>query len=235
MKNYMSHNKKMVKGIIIGLCMLVLIIIGVFVNSYLLVDNKGNTVAPQNDILSVNSCDGFHPVPNNLNDNMAIPVLIMSPDSMGCARLNFTVIYDYNDTTYGVRWPRIAELNPLFYIGGYHPLTNNDSLNVTENNAASLFQTQVIPNTIDLANMKIGSNFTVIYIIKPLKNATGFYDYSLLKPNCERYPLAVVYDINTVNASDFSASIKGPTPPCVSPPYKLSTVEVSGIGYKELK
>ncbi|MDE1863662.1 MAG: hypothetical protein KGI33_12235 [Thaumarchaeota archaeon] len=225
-KKTMLYNKKITKIIITVSCMSVLIVIGVFYFSYASVQ--------QNTVLPENNCNKFYTIPDNSNNHFTVPVLIMSPDSIGCARLNFTIIYDYNDTTSGVRWPRIAELDSLFHIGGYHPLTNDNSSDVTEKNVASLFQTQVIPNTVDLANMKIGSNFTVTYIIKPLKNATGFYDYSLLKPACEHYPLAVVYDANTVNASDFPAFRRGPLPPCVSPPYKLSTVEISGINYKEL-
>ena len=50
---------------------------------------------------------------------------------------------------------------------------------------------------------------------------------------CESYPLSVGYTTNQVNYSDFSY-IYPLNPPCVSAPYDLTTVEISGMGYKQV-
>src|SRR5574340_499404 len=180
--------------------------------------------------LSENGCGQFYTAPEN-QDNKKVPVLLMNSNSTGCTRLTFTIIYNYHDTP----WSRIANFPTLGIVGNTNHVTHGDTFSVTPGkDFTNSFQITVMPQTVDLANYPIGSNFTVTYVIKPLTNATGFYDHSIPKLACESYPLAVGYAANQVNYSDFSY-IDLLNPPCVSGPYKLTAVEISGMSYKQVE
>ena len=86
--------------------------------------------------------------------------------------------------------------------------------------------------------MAVGSSFSFIYLISPLSNATGFYDYGIPYETCDSAPccegpnsapLAVGYDASQVNASDFFGYVGWS---CPSYPIALTSVEVANMGYK---
>ncbi|MGI0073690.1 MAG: hypothetical protein ACREA3_07760, partial [Nitrosotalea sp.] len=145
--------------------------------------------------------------------------------------------YDYNSNPNGPAWSRIANFTSSLPIDdlNFHGDANQYSISSGKDYTNS-FQITVVPQTVDLTNFPIGSNFTVTYIIKPLTNATGFYDESILKPLCFRYPLAVGYGADQVNSSDFSMGLAYmQNHSCVlGAPYQITLVEVSGMSYKEM-
>jgi len=86
----------------------------------------------------------------------------------------------------------------------------------------------------DPINYPAGTNFTETYVIKALPSANGFYDYSIPGPNCSHYPLSVEYNEDQVNSSDFSkVNPLGQT--CMTMPFNLVSVQISGMNYKELQ
>lgn len=175
---------------------------------------------------SENNCGQFHAAPGR--QQTLIPVLLMDSNSTACARLTFTI--DRNpDTT-------LSRINFTsdFLIGNYNVSRHVNLLSVSSGkDYTSSFQITVVPPSVDLTNLPIGSNFTVTYIIKPLPNATGFYDHSIPRLQCESYPLAVGYTSDHVNYSNFSY-INPASYPCGSVFYRLTAVEISGMTYNEI-
>lgn len=180
---------------------------------------------------SENRCGKFYIAPTRQHINNTIPVLLMDLDSTGCARLTFTTYRDHTDSY----WSPIDDFNSSLFIGSYNyqkeGITSSTSSGKDYTNS---FHIDTIPQTADIANFPISSNFTIIHIITPLSNATGFYDQSIPELACKRYPLAVGYSADQVNHSDFS-HINLRSNPCVAGTYLLDTVELSGITYKELE
>ncbi len=185
-------------------------------------------------LLSANTCGQFRTAPG-IRDSNAVPVLLMNSNSTGCARLTYDIVYKYDGVSSSTVWPRLANFTSFSgLIGNYHYTKIGDEFSLSSGkDYTNSFQVTVIPQTVDLANYPVGSNFTVTYVIKPLPNATGFYDHSMPRLACESYPLSVGYTTNQVNYSDFSY-IYPLNPPCVSAPYDLTTVEISGMGYKQV-
>lgn len=184
-----------------------------------------------------NSCGQFYTPPKDQGNSTKIPVLLINLNSTGCARYTFTIVYDYNSNPNGIAWSRIANFTSSIRIDDINFHGDRNQYGITSGkDYTSSFQITVIPDTVDLANFPIGSKFTVTYIIKPLPNATGFYDESILKPLCTRYPLAVGYGADQVDSSDFSMGlVYMQNPPCaLGEPYKITTVEISGMNYKEM-
>jgi sugar lactone lactonase YvrE len=178
-----------------------------------------------------NSCGQFHTAPQSRNST-TVPVLLMNSNSTACARLTFTVVSNYKDCN-GKTCQGVSRLDSILHIGNVHNAKYGDGFSITpEKDYTNSFKIKVMPETVDLANYLIGSNFTVTYIIQPLPNATGFYDQSLPKIICERYPLAVGYPADEVNASGFSFILYHP--PCASGEYQISGVEISGMSYKQV-
>lgn len=174
-------------------------------------------------------CGQFYTIPENHSDFHTVPVLLMNTDSTGCARLTLTVNYN---PSYGPGAPMIPSLSSLIRIGDYNVVSNGHSFSISQGkDSTNLFQITVIPETIDMSQYPVGSNFTVTYVIKPLSGATGFYDYSIPRLVCEHYPLAVGYLANEVNASDFSY-INPLGTLCERGPYGLTSVEIAGMSYK---
>jgi len=181
------------------------------------------------------SCNGTT-VPSPNYRNAVYPVLLMHPDSTSCVKLTYTVsghYYEKNSTM--VSWPRI-ETFPL-KIDDWHYYNYGDGFGTTDGkDYTHSFNIMTVPGDIDLANHPIGSNFTVTYMIKPLPNATGFYDESVPMPPCTRYPLAVGYRADQVNSSDFSGGmITMMNHSCIVGQEELRAVEISGMNYTEMK
>lgn len=187
----------------------------------------------QQAMLSENECGQFYTVPENHTSLNTVPVLLMKSNSTACARLTFTVHSNYADCN-GPNCQHIFSLVHMIFIRNLHYEKNDESFSVTPGkNYTNSFKIMTVPDTVDLANYPLGANFTATYIISPLQNATGFYDQSIPRLVCERYPLAVGYAKDQVNASNFSY-IDPLNPPCVSSTYMLTKVEVSGMDYKDV-
>ncbi len=186
-----------------------------------------------NKISSTDVCGQFYTAPGNRHDSNAVPVLLMSSNSTACAKITFTIYSNYNDCS-GQTCPHIIAFDSTLHIGNLHYEKHDNMFSVSPGkDYTNSFNITTIPDSVDLANYPIGTNFTVTYIIKPLPNATGFYDQSIPKLACESYPLAVGYSADQVNASDFSY-IDQLNPPCAAGVYTLTGVEISGMNYKQV-
>ncbi|MDC8452609.1 MAG: hypothetical protein KGI05_00980 [Thaumarchaeota archaeon] len=187
----------------------------------------------ESNSLSESDCGQFYTVPENHTSLNTVPVLLMKTNSTACAKLTFTIISNYNDCN-GPNCQHVLDVKPTGLIGNLHYEKHDGSFSITPGkNYDNSFKIVTIPSTVDLANYPVGTNYTVTYTIRPLANATGFYDQSIPRLACERYPLAVGYTADQVNASDFSY-IDPLNPPCVSGAYVLTKVEISGMDYKEV-
>lgn len=183
--------------------------------------------------LSKNVCGQFYMAPDSQHGSRATPVLLMDSNSTACARLTFTIVSNYKDCN-GQTCQSIIALGSTLHIGDLHYEKHDNMFSVsTGKDYTHSFIITTIPDAVDIANYPVGANFTVTYVIKPLTNATGFYDQSIPKLACERYPLAVGYAADQVNASDFGY-IDPLNPPCVAGIYTLTGVEISGMIYKEV-
>jgi len=155
----------------------------------------------------------------------------MKSNSTACARLTFTISSNYNDCN-GANCQHVLSLAPMLFIRDLHYEKNDGSFSITQGkDYTNSFKIIVAPDTVDLADYLLGTNFTATYVISPLQNATGFYDQSILRPLCERYPLAVGYTKDQVNSSDFSY-INPLGSMCQSSVSRLTKVEVSGMDYE---
>jgi hypothetical protein len=193
----------------------------------------GILIGTANNIASTNICGQFYTAPGNRHNSNTVPVLLMKSNSTACARLTFTIVSNYKDCN-GHNCQHIIALGSTLHVGNLYYEKHDNMFSVSAGkDYTSSFNITTIPNEIDLANYAVGSNYTVTYVIKPLPNATGFYDQSIPKLACERYLLAVGYAVNQVNASDFSY-IDTSNPPCVSSVNTLTRVEISGMDYKEV-
>lgn len=124
----------------------------------------------------------------------------------------------------------------LFHIGKYNYTTHGNSFGVSSIDTMQMFKIESIPEVVDLAKYPVGSQFAVILVIQPLQNATGFYDYSIEEIPCNSYPLAVGYSPDQVNSSDFSKGmVTTHNHSCFNGPYLISSVQVSGIDFKQIK
>lgn len=193
----------------------------------------GTVVGTTNKITSTNVCGQFYTAPGDLRQSNAVPVLLMNSNSTACTRLTFTIISNYKDCNFQT-CQNVVSLDSTLRIGNLHYEKHDNMFSVSSGkDYTNSFNITTIPHTIDLDNYPIGANFTVTYIIKPLPNATGFYDQSIPKLACERYPLAVGYTADQVNTSDFSY-IDPLNPPCAAGVYTLTRVEISGMDYKQV-
>ncbi len=212
--------------------------IGAGMAAFMILGNIGPYTIPSHDwnAMSTNQCGKFYVIAENKSDFNTIPVLVIKPYSIGCAKITFTVDLRYDDPRFSTPWPRIAPVGEMFHIGKYNYTKNGNQFSVTPYDTLDSFQTAVIPETVDLANLPVGSNFTVTYLIKPLSNSTGFYEHSVPKPVCNTYPLAVGYDAAQVNSSDFSMGLETMLyHSCIVMPYEMSKVEISGMDYATIK
>lgn len=191
-----------------------------------------------------NNCGRFYILPEKQHDPYTVPVLLMSSNATSCFKLTFTVT-DTHDTD-PVSRLAILRQELSFRVGNYNVTANEHSFSITPgkdhtNSFETFYISQIVDNYPtnyhigdDPTYYPTGTNFTETVLIKALPNATGFYDYSIPGPNCSHYPLAVGYAENQVNSSDFSkVNPLGQT--CKRSPYEITSVQVSGMDYKELR
>ncbi|MHB8547361.1 MAG: hypothetical protein ACYDAJ_11390 [Nitrosotalea sp.] len=166
---------------------------------------------------------------------MMFPVLLMQLNSTSCVKLTYTVIRPYGVDEDGVSWPRNEtiplQVSDLNYEGDANKFGITQGKDYTNS-----FNITAFPKIIDHTNYPVGSNFTVTYLIRPLPNATGFYDQSMPMPLCLRYPLAVGHTAEQVNSSDFSKDLFIMlNHSCMRGQDELVGVEVKGMSYTEMK
>jgi hypothetical protein len=89
------------------------------------------------------------------------------------------------------------------------------------------------PASVNITQIPINSTFGVLYLLRPLHNATGFYDTSFPKFPCVTYALAVGYPSNQVNGSGFS-SYNSFVHSCFVSPYTIVSVTVANMGFKDV-
>lgn len=190
-----------------------------------------------NNRLSESNCGQFYTVPENRSNSNEIPVLILKQNSTGCAKITFTVNFLFNNTNdcQGCN-SQMVKIGEMISIGKYNYTGNSNYFGISDIDATHMFKIESIPDVIDVSKYPIGSNFTAIFIITPLPNATGFYDHSIEKPVCNAYPLAVGYSQDQINSSDFSKGLGFmQNHPCANGPYGISSVQVSGMSYTQIK
>jgi len=234
-------------SIIVGVPVVMAIMVGIFLLNYesykpMCIEGRlpnGTCAGPisieeTSDMLSKHYCGNFYTVPENKTILNTVPVLLMKSNSTTCARLTFTIFSNYNDCNGPTNCQHLFPLAPMLFIRNLHYEKNGGSFSITPGkDYTNSFKIITAPDMIDLANNPLGANFTATYVIRPLPNATGFYDQSIPRLVCERYPLAVGYAADQVNASNFSY-IDPLNPPCESGTYMLTKVEVSGMDYKQV-
>lgn len=193
----------------------------------------------QTKSLSENDCGQFYTVPedNHFHSLEVYPVLVLQQNSIGCAKLTYTVHYKYNNNNSRPIWPQMVNFGDMLRIGEYNYASSGNMFSMTQGKVYThSFQIVAIPETVDLAKYPVGSQFTVTLIIRPLPNATGFYDYFLEEVPCDAYPLAVGYSLDQVNSSDFSKGmITMHNHSCFNAPDAISLVQVSGMDFKQIK
>lgn len=179
------------------------------------------------------SCNGTTILSPNYHA-MMFPVLLMQPNSTSCVKLTYTVIRPYGVYEDSVSWPQ-NETIPL-QISDLNYEGNANEFGITQGkDYTNSFNIIAFPKIIDHANYPVGSNFTVTYLIRPLPNATGFYDQSIPMPLCFRYPLAVGHTAEQVNSSDFSKDLFIMlNHSCMRGQDELVGVEVKGMNYTEM-
>jgi len=168
-------------------------------------------------------CAGTQVPSSGLGTNI-IPVLIMSPNSTATVCVTYNFLYSW------AQYP-----NKEVYSQG---ILNFSSFSIGLGSTvtpSSSFQITATPSLFDATKVSAGSNVNVIYKIHAEPNAGGYYDASVPYGACTRYPLAVVYDASTVDATHFGPYV-GLLPPCFSSLYTVSSVKiVSGMNYKEVQ
>lgn len=234
---FLSYHKNPTAGILLYNNTLKLLVSVPNQTQVLLDVKQHKSLIKQYDLLSENACGQFYTAPtDNHHFFETYPVLILKQNSVGCAKLTFTINYKYDDDRNGAIWPQMAQIGEMSHIGKYSYTTSGNSFGVSPVDTTQMFETASIPASVDLANYPVGSQFTVLFIIKPLPNATGFYDYSIIEPPCGAYPLAVGYSSDQVNYSDFSKGmVTMHNHSCFNAPYLISSVQVSGMTYKEVQ
>jgi len=191
-----------------------------------------------------NNCGQFHVIQQKQHDLYTVPVLLMDSNATGCFKLTFTVA-DTHDTDPTSRLAMLRqELD--FRIGDYNVTTNGHSFSISPGkDYTNSFEIFPLSQTVDdyPVNYHIGddptyyptrTNFTETILIKALPNTKGFYDYSIPGSNCSHYPLSVGYVTNQVNSSDFS-KVNPLGQLCKRSPYEITSIQISGMSYKELQ
>ncbi|MEO9277056.1 MAG: hypothetical protein ABI340_04675 [Nitrososphaera sp.] len=187
-------------------------------------------LVPANN-MSENNCGRFYTAPGRQHAS-TMPVLLMGSNSTVCARLTFTIDRNYSETTF-----HQINITSDGLIGNYNVSRHANIISVAPGkDYTHSFQIVIVPYTVDLSKFPIGSNFTITYVIKPLPNATGFYDYSIPRLGCGEasYPLVVGHAADSVNYSDFSYINQSIHSCYAGFPDKLIAVEIAGMGYKEI-
>lgn len=194
-----------------------------FHNSILVNATATTTVLPQ--------CGPFQTLgvvsPSGNGSTIATPAFIMNLDSIGCVRVTYTLesnlTVDY--LPYGSNFsgtPRIGK-----YVAIYGPDGKINGLGAL---ASHNFLISSIPSSVNISQIAVGSSFSFVYLIKPLSNATGFYDYGIPQActGFPAYPLAVGYAASQVNASDFFGYVGWS---CPYLPWSITSVEFANMEY----
>lgn len=186
---------------------------------------------------SENNCGQFYTVPEDNHFLEVYPVLVLQKNSTTCAKLTYTINYMYNDNRTGSVWPQMLNFGERLHIGKYVYVSHGDEFSMSSGkDYTNSFQIVTIPETVDLSKYPVGSQFTVTLVIHTLPNATGFYDSSIEEVPCDSYPLAVGFSLDQVNSSDFSQGMGTMhSHSCFNGPYKISSVRVSGMDFKQIK
>src|SRR5438477_187020 len=132
-------------------------------------------------------CGAFEPVVVNKTgvQGFAKPVFIMSLGSIGCVRVTETI----RGSVAGYLPPGGMSSGGLPSIGKivavYYP---NGQLSGEGGLQSHNFVISSIPRSVNVSEMAVGSSFSFIYLIIPLPNATGFYDYGIPYETCDAAP-----------------------------------------------
>lgn len=219
----------------------IIITLGIITTSMIVfVLNSGLNTPPPHLTLqnnnSENNCGEFYTVPEDNHILDIYPVLVLQQNSTGCAKLTYTINYMYNDNRTGSVWPQMLNFTGLSHISKYRYTSSGNSYGVSTIDTTHMFKIKSIPEVVDLAKYPVGSQFTITLVIQPLLNATGFYDDAIKEIPCDAYPLAVGYSLDQINSSDFSKGmILMHNHSCFNGPYKISSVQVSGMDFKLIK
>lgn len=161
-------------------------------------------------------------------------LLYMNLTSTACVFITYRVNY-HNGTYNGAYYPQGGLMNlgiEISKIPCYH--NPNGSLGCSgARDYGNSFIIATAPPSVNLAQLPVNSSFGVLYIVRPLHNATGFYDTSFPRFPCVTYALAVGYPSNQVNGSDFS-SYNSFVHSCFVSPYTIVSVMVSNMGFKSV-
>jgi len=163
------------------------------------------------------------------------PVLVMpSLNSTVCLRLTYVeaspgLNSDYKNAIFDDQAPGIWKESVL-YVNGFFCCVQHLK------DYADSFSISTFPLSENLTQIPANSTFTIDYFVTPHANATGFYDgfLPMLSPVCLAYPLAVGYQADEVNASDFGGSEAAPVG-CPSSPILVTSLQISaGMGYVDV-
>ena len=224
---------------IVGIVVIAMATLGVFLEK--INDNPYNAINTSDGqklgSLSERNCGQFYTVPEDNHFLEVYPVLVLQQNSTGCAKITYTINYMYNDTNRGGSvWSQMLNFTDLTHINKYNYTTSGASYGVTPIDTTHMFKIKSVPEIVDLAKYPVGSQFAVTLVIKPLPNATGFYDDAIKQPPCDSYPLAVGYGLDQVNSSDFSKGMfLMHNHSCFNGPYGISSVQVSGMDFKLIR
>jgi hypothetical protein len=166
--------------------------------------------------------------PSGNASTFATPAFIMNLDSIACVRVTYTlegnltadyVPYGSNFSGSLIIGRYVATYYPDGKISGIGPLASHN------------FLISSIPDSVNISQIPVGSSFSFIYLIRPLSNATGFYDYGIPEActGFPAYPLAVGYAASQVNASDFFGYVGWS---CPYLPWSITSVEFANMEYK---
>jgi hypothetical protein len=181
-------------------------------------------------------CGAFEPVVINKTEDqglgaheVASPAFVMNLDSIGCVRVTYTLESDVTADYLPPGGNFSAGLAIGRYGATYYP---DGQISGTYALQSHSFVISSIPSSVNISDIAVGSSFSFIYLISPLSNATGFYDYAIPYMGCEgpnNLPLAVGYDASQVNGSDFFGYVGFG---CPSTPYTITSVEVANMQQK---
>lgn len=224
---------------VVGIIVIAMATLGVFLEK---LNDNPYTAINTNDgqkpsSLSEKNCGQFYTVPEDNHFLEVYPVLVLQQNSTACAKLTYTINYMYNDSRNGAVWTQMLNFGEWLHIGKYNYISHGNEFSMSAGkDYINSFQIVAMPETVDLAKYPVGSQFTVTLVIHTLPNATGFYDSSIEEVPCDSYPLAVGYSLDQVNSSDFSQGMDTMhSHSCFNGPYKISSVQVSGMDFKLIK
>lgn len=165
-------------------------------------------------------CSGLQPVEGTLH----LAVLFMNLTSTACMVVAFVGLH------VGIEQLGLSILRWSCYSN------STGSGCPSPKNYTGSFMTASAPSSVNLTEIPAGSTFSVMYLLRPLGNATGFYDLYFPTTICGNgiFPFAVGYSPSQINASDFSGIVPIAPPHCFVPPFYVVSVSVANMGYESL-